>query len=322
MAVAVTRDGRPVHIGLYGRASLEHGTPVRRDSVFELASLTKQMTALAVTTLVGEGRLALDARLADYLDDVPPEWTTITVDQLLAHTSGLSHRFEQRVDGVFLTDYSTEEMLASAQATPMVAAPGSDWTYSDQGYFLLGLIVEKVTGQSFAEYMDDTFFAPWGMAQTHVLDQRRIVPNRVEGYALMDGAMVRNRRVWQFGLTSHMGVMSSLDDMVRWEAGLVRGGEAVEATWEIQRTFDTGESCERWGYARGWTTHIVNGRRVLTHGGFTGTAYLRAIDDGVSVIVLTNRDDTDEALHPMAAAWAAAHLVEPSIPSDGLRCWE
>ncbi len=326
IALAVIRKGKPVHIGTYGMANMAHSIPVTTQTVFELASLTKQMTALAVMTLVKEGRLSRDSRLVDYIEDAPEAWAKITVDELLAHKAGLAHRFEQSYDGVLLLDYTGEDMLASAQKTPTLAEPGTDWSYSDQGYFLLGIIIESVTGQSYAEFMQTSFFEPLGMEQTHLLDQERIVPFLAQGYAWKEGKLQRNRRVWQFALTSHFGVMSSLHDMVLWEAELVNPKlinlDALEATWEIQRTFDTGESCDTFGYARGWQAQVVDGRRILDHGGYSGTVYIRALDDGLSVIVLTNREDAAGALSPYSLAWAAGHAAEPNIPANGYRCWE
>ena len=325
-AVAVMRDGEAVHVGAYGAASLEHGVPVTPDTVFELASLTKQMTALAVMTLVEEGRLSLDAPVTDFVEDAPEAWGAITVDMLLSHMAGLDHRFEETADGVLLTDYSRENMLESAKATPMLSEPGTDWSYSDEGYFLLGVIVEAVTGQTFDEYMQAEYFEPLGMAQTRFLDQSAIVPHRAEGYAWKDGEIKRNRRVWQFELTPHFGVMSSLKDMMKWEAELadpeIINAAAMQAAWEIQREFDAGERCDRWGYARGWWSHVAGGKRIVTHAGYSGTAYVRAVDDGVSAIVLTNRQDGQDLMSPFAIAWAAAHAVEPSIPDSGLKCWE
>ena len=326
VAVAVMRDDEPVHVGMYGVADLAHEVPVTERTVFEIASLTKQMTALAIMTLVEEGRLSLGDRLDKWVEDAPSAWAGITVNQLLSHTAGLAHHFEQTEDGVHLLEYSRDDMLASAKSTPMVAKPGTDWNYSDQGYFLLGIIIEEITRQPYTEFMQSTFFRPLGMEQTHLLNQSRIVPHLAQGYAWKDGTLERNRRVWQFALTSHFGVMSSLHDMMLWEGELsdpqVVSRDALQATWEIQRTFDTGDSCDTWGYARGWQAVVVNGRRTLSHGGYSGTAYIRAVDTNLSVIVLTNREDTPEALAPLALGWEVAHAVDPAIPADGYRCWE
>ncbi|RUO76159.1 serine hydrolase domain-containing protein [Idiomarina seosinensis] len=325
-AITVIRAGQPLHVSTHGMANLAHEIPVTTQTVFEIASLTKQMTALAVMTLVEEERLSLNDRLVDWIEDAPPAWDKITVDQLLSHTAGLTHRFERTEHDVLLLEYSRDDMLASAKSTSMLADPGTDWNYSDQGYFLLGIIIEEVSGQSYAEFMEATFFRPLGMDQTHLLDQRKIVPHLAQGYAWSNGKLQRNRRVWQFALTSHFGVMSSLDDLIRWEAELSNpkliNRKALEATWQIQRPFDTGRQCDTWGYARGWQVLIVNGRRILNHGGYSGTAYIRDVDTGLSVIVLTNREDTSNALHPLSLGWEAAHAADSSIPSDGYRCWE
>jgi len=328
MAVAVLRHGEPVHVGGYGLASIEHQVPVTPATVFELASLTKHMTALAVLTLAEAGRVSLDDRVVDYLPvDTPEAWSTITIDQLLSHTGGLAHRFEAMPDGEFLLNYTTDDMLASAMATEMAARPGEDWIYSDQGYFLLGLVIEQVTGQSYGDYLRETLFGPLGMNQTAMLDQSAIVPHRAEGYAWREAdGLQRNRRVWQFGLMSHFGVTSSLDDMMAWEAAL-SGSETINngalvATAEIQRPFDTGETCDSWGYARGWTAYHREGRTLVSHGGYSGTAYVRDLTTGLSVIVLTNREDTPDAISPMGIAWAAAHAVDEELPEGGPRCWE
>lgn len=326
LAVAVMRDGEPVYVDTQGMADLAHQVPVSERTVFETASLTKQMTALAVMTLVERGRLSLDDNLVEWVENAPPAWAEITIDQLLSHTAGLEHHFEQTVNGVHLLEYSRGDMLASAMSMPMVAKPGTDWNYSDLGYFLLGVVIEAVTGQEYAEFMQSTFFRPLGMEQTHLLDQRRIVPHLAQGYAWQDGSLQRNRRVWHFPLTSHFGVMSSLHDMSLWEAELsdpqvVLPG-ALKATWDIQRAFHTGDSCDTWGYARGWQAAVVDGRRILSHGGYSGTAYIRAVESGLSVIVLTNREDTAEALSPLSLAWEVGHAIDASIPAEGYRCWE
>jgi CubicO group peptidase (beta-lactamase class C family) len=326
VAVAVFRDGEPVVVESWGQASLEHGVPVTRETVFELASLTKHMTALAILTLEEEGALSLDDPVTDYLDAARPEWASITLDMLLANTGGLTHRFEETVEGVLLTEYSTQDMLESAIATPMHAEPGTDWHYSDQGYFLLGLVIERVTGAPFFEFLETRWFEPLGMTQTRRLDQSAIIAHRATGYGLRDGELVRNRRVWQFGLMSHFGVMSSLNDMVLWEAELsdpsLLSATAIARAAEIQRPFDTGSSCDAWGYARGWMSYSREGRTLVSHGGYAGTAYVRDMTGGTSAIVLTNREDAPGALSPVAIAWAVAHAVDPDIPAGGPTCWE
>ncbi len=326
VAVAVLNDGEPVFVGTYGYASLEHRVPVTTETVFELASLTKHMTALLVLELAEDGRLSLDDTLDMHLTNIPEAWRPITIDQLMAHMGGLAHRFEARPGGEFLLRYSTEAMLESAMATPMVSEPGTDWNYSDQGYFLLGLVIEAVTGHSFDNQLQATFFAPLEMDNTRMLDQSAIVPHRAEGYGVYDGELARNRRVWQFELTPHFGVTSSLSDLMVWERELtapaVLNGDTIHATAEIQRNFSTGESCEAWGYARGWWSHQYQGRTLVSHAGYAGTAYIRDQSNGMSVIVLTNREDGPDLTSPLSIAWAVFNAFDPSVPAAGLQCWQ
>ncbi len=325
VVVAVLEHGEPVHVGEYGFASLEHSAPASAATVFELASLTKHMTALMVLSLAEEGRLSLDGPLSFYIEDTPEDWSAITVNQLLSHMAGLAHRFEDMPNGQFQIAYSTDQMLASAIETPLQSEPGTDWRYSDQGYFLLGLVIEEVTGRSFETALRDRFWTPLGMDQTRMLDQSAIVSHRAEGYGVYDGELARNRRVWQFGLTSHFGVTSSLNDLMIWEAELddpqVLDPDVIAQAAEIQRAFDAGESCERWGYARGWWSHDVDGRQITSHAGYSGTAYVRDMTTGQSVIVLTNREDGEELVSPMAIAWAAGHAAGMDVPENGLTCW-
>ena len=325
-AVAVLRDGVPAHVGSYGLANVAHQAPVTSKTVFELASLTKQMTALAVLDLAQEGRLSLTDPVIDYVEDAPAEWSQITVGQLLSHMGGLAHRFEDRPRDEFLLNYSAADMLSSAKNTTMTASPGTDWNYSDQGYFLLGLVIEAIAGTTFSEHMQDRFFDPFEMTQTHLLDQSAIVPGLAQGYIYQEGELRRGRRVWQFGLASHFGVLSSIDDMIRWEEALHnrQGGlaNAIADSWEIQRSFDNGGSCTDWGYARGWWTIRLGGRQIVYHGGYSGTAYIRDVSRGLSAIVLTNREASEGQIEPMLIAWAALHAIDPEIPAKGYRCWK
>ena len=325
VVVAVLDQGEPVHVGEHGFASLEHQAPATAQTVFELASLTKHMTALMVLSLAEEGRLSLEDPISRYVEDTPEAWSEITINQLLSHMGGLAHRFEAMPNGQFQIAYSTDQMLTSAIETPLDSEPGSDWRYSDQGYFLLGLVIEEVTGKPYETALRDRFWTPLGMSQTAILDQSAIVAHRAEGYGVYEGELARNRRVWQFGLTSHFGVTSSLADLMIWEAELddpqVLDPAVIAQAAEIQRAFDAGESCERWGYARGWWSHDVDGRQITSHAGYSGTAYVRDMTNGQSVIVLTNREDGEGLVSPMAIAWAAGHAAGMDVPEGGLTCW-
>lgn len=315
-AVAILRDGEPVCVVTRGLANVELGVPVTRETVFELASLTKQITASLVATLARDGVLSLDDGLTTYVNEGPEGWDPITLRQLLGHMAGLRHDFEPKAHGSYLVEYDTETMLEGAVATPMLSQPGTDWEYSDQGYFLAGLAVERATDRVFAELTTERFFEPLGMMHTRFLDQHEIIPGRAAGYTVVDGQLKNNRRVWQFELTPHFGVMSTIDDMVRWERGLIQG-DVVPTTVTEQitapyRVFFANDD-HRMAYGLGWQIHDVGGRRIVEHAGYTGTNYMRDLTTGLSVIVLTNRD-SNAGPHPSILAKRLARLADSDFP--------
>jgi D-alanyl-D-alanine carboxypeptidase len=318
-AIAVLQNGQVLYMKAYGAANLELNVPVRTDSVFEIASLTKQFTAAAVLLLAHEGKLRLDDPLTDFVEGTPKNWTGITVRQLLSHTSGLEHHFEKSVNGSLLLDYSTADMLADAKATPTFALPGERFRYSDQGYFLLGLVIEKVQSRSYAEFLSDRFFAPLGMKNTRVQNLSQIVANRVAGYTIKDERPVNIRRSWQFGLTSHFGVLSTVEDMAKWERALwtstVLPLAVREQMWAPVRVFRASEK-EGYllAYGFGWWVISEKGHTIIEHSGFTGTHYLRDRKTGIAVVVLTNRDQPSGP-GTVEMARRIAQVFGPTIPS-------
>ncbi len=318
-AIAVLRGGVPLHVATYGEANVELGAPVLRDSVFELASLTKSFTAAAILLLRDEGKLALDDPISRFVDDVPDAWQGIELHHLLTHTAGLAHRFERTVDGELPMNTATASMLAAAKATPTIAQPGTDWEYSDQGYFLLGLAIERAAGMPYAEFLRRRFFEPLGMDRTRLLDQDAIVPGRVAGYRVVDGALRNIRRDWEFGLTSHFGILSTIDDLIAWERGLVEGAALspeLQAEWQspVRPFRGDPQGDDVLAYGHGWWVERRGGRTVVSHSGLTGTSYLRALgpDGPLTAIVLTNRDQPSGP-GSIGIAQGIAQIVDPSL---------
>jgi D-alanyl-D-alanine carboxypeptidase len=316
VALAILKDGEILYLRTFGVSNLELNTPVTPNTVFELASVTKQMTAALVVTLAQEGKLSLNDKLVSYLDSFPKAWEAITLLELLDHTAGLQMAFEPKMNGSYLLDYSKELMLKGAEETPMVHTPGAHWKYSDEGYFLLGAVVEKVTGRNFDSVMTEKFFKPIGMNHTVFLDQNNIIPNRAAGYIVKNGEYKHDRRSWQFALTSHFGVMSTINDMVLYEKALIKGqpisGAVLkEVTMPHFSFFKKGN--EQYSYGLGWEIHDFGDRRITEHSGYTGTAYVRDLKTGLSIILLTNRD-ADYGPHPFILAHSIARIVDPTFP--------
>jgi CubicO group peptidase (beta-lactamase class C family) len=291
-SIGIVKDGRLVFEKGYGEASLEWHAAATPTTSYLLASVTKQFTAAAIMMLVREGRIALDDTLATYLPD-QPQWARITIRQLLTHTAGLRDRFETDAEGRMWLQYSTADMLAAAARTPLAGAPGAAWQYSDQGYFLLGLIIEKVSGQRYHEFLRARIFTPAGMASTSLHDWNAIVPERADGYALAGGRPIGSRRRYQFALGPHYGVQSTVRDLAKYDAALSSGAllppNVLEEMWTPGRLADGGPAgVGGIGYGYGWFLERFRGHPLVYHGGSTGVCLYRLPDDAVSVIVLTN----------------------------------
>ena len=293
LAIAILHRDSLLYIHTYGIANLEQNTQVTRNTVFELASVTKQVTAALIATLAHEGKLSLDDKISKYIDSIPDTWQPITIRQLLGHMGGLIHKFEPTVNGSYLLDYSKAFMLEAAKKAPMKSIPGTDWEYSDEGYFLAGYVAEKATGKTFDALMKEKFFVPMKMNNTRFLNQNDIIPNRAAGYIIKNGEYKNNRRQWQFELTPHFGVMSTIDDMVKYDKGIAHGiinKKVFNETTTPYRIFYK-DSLQQYSYGLGWEIHDFGNRRIVVHSGYTGTVYLKDLKTGLSIIVLTNRDE-------------------------------
>jgi CubicO group peptidase (beta-lactamase class C family) len=316
LALVVIRDGEVVKMEGYGMATLEHDVPVTPDTVFELASVTKQFTAAAIMLLEEKGKLKLDDPIIKYLPNSPRKWKEITARHLLTHTACLAGLYEGFGSLLSKLDYSTADMFESATKDPMSCAPGERYQYSDVGYFLLGMIIEKASGQLYKDFMMDQFFKPLEMTATSVLDQWAIVKNRAAGYTIHNDKLVNIRRVQQVDLPSHFGIFSTVKDLAKWEKSLASGkvlkDSSLAAIWTPAKLKNGG----RYPYGFGWNLGEKDGHKMISHGGYTGTEYTRFPDDKLTVIVLTNLglDRGDEPVNSWGLTETVAEFYFSSMP--------
>jgi len=318
LAFAVMENGRVIREGAYGLANVESGAQVGIDSVFELASVTKPITAVSVMMLVEEKKLALDDPVDKYLAQVPAAWHEITVRELLSHTSGLREYGLVKCDGSELLDISTKQQFEDLIKSPLLFVPGTGTQYSDSGYFILGMIIESVSGRSYRDFLQQRIFGPLGMQHTSVLDQSAIIPNRVSPYTLRKGQLNNARRAWQHELPSWYGIWSTVDDMAKFDAGLSSGAlikpETLAQMW-IPATLKYGKSSsiDQNLYGLGWFILSASGHRIVGHPGWTGTLYVKYPDDHISIILLTNLDAGSGSQHVFLAQ-AILKLLRPGLP--------
>jgi CubicO group peptidase (beta-lactamase class C family) len=288
LALVVIKNGEVVKMNGYGIANLEHDAPVTPDTVFELASVTKQFTATAIMLLVEKGKVKLDDPIVQYLPGSPSNWNGITVRHLLTHTGGMAALEQGFASLPDKTYYTTAESFKSATEDPISFKPGERHQYSDVGYFLLGMIIEKASGQRYKDFLADQFFTPLGMTSTSVLNQFTILKHRAAGYTLFNSRLVNIRRVAQHELPSHYGIFSTVRDLVKWESALASGKVVNESSLTSMWTPVKLNDGTSYPYGFGWELENAHGHRVITHTGMTGTEYTRFPDDKLTVIVLTN----------------------------------
>jgi CubicO group peptidase (beta-lactamase class C family) len=312
LALAVVKNGVVVKTHGYGIANLETDTPVTPETVFELASITKQFTAAAIMLLVEDVRVGLDDRISKYLDDTPSAWEKITVRHLLTHTSGLPTIGNDFKGLVWTFRVSTADMYAAARRDPLEFTAGDKWQYSDVGYFLLGMIIESASGRKYGEFMTERIFRPLGMTATTIMNQRAIIKHRARGYTLFNGELINIRRDVQIELPSHVGIFSTVLDLAKWDAALYSQKLLKQSSLAQMWTPVSLNNGKTYPYGFGWEVKEQRGHRIVGHTGQTGTEMTRFPDDSLTIIILTNLGSMaipeTQAVNPWGMTTAAARF--------------
>jgi CubicO group peptidase (beta-lactamase class C family) len=294
VVIGVASRGRLVHTQSYGMADVELRVPVSDSSVFEIGSISKQFVAAATMLLVEEGRVGLDDSIHEYLSDLPSEWLGVTVRQLLTHTSGIPDYEEIQTYEAYRLRFTPEEIIRVAHSRPMDFEPGTGWYYSNTGYFLLSLIVERVEGRPLGAVLRSRIFEPLGMGQTRMADPEDIIPHRVSGYWVdRMGVALMNRDATQTSSTLGAGgLVSSVHDMARWDEALYGNQLLSEASKTAMWTTAVLPNGDDTGYGFGWSVAEYRGSRALGHNGQVAgfvASFVRLPDAGVAIVVFANR---------------------------------
>ncbi len=299
----------------YGSAVIQHAVPAAVDTVYEIASLTKQFTAAAVLLLCDEGKLDLDHSIARYIDAAPESWQDITVRQLLTHTAGLAG---ENIEFASLRNdwrrYTSRElMLESALADPITSSPGERFDYSSLGYFLAALAIERASGMTYREFMQHRLFEPLGLEHTLLQDELRIIPGEARGYSLKNGELVNIWRDAVEEVAGGWGMFSNVLDLVRWDRALRARELMSEASYRVM--FSPIELADgiAFRYGLGWWLPERHGIPYQYHSGVTGTEILRIPSHGLTVIVLTNLGRSNSVGSIEANAWGFADAIASAL---------
>lgn len=324
-AAIVVKDGKVLLRKGYGVANLELGVPSSPEMVFELGSVTKQFTAAAILLLQERGKLSVGDDITKYLPDFPTHGQTITIEHLLTHTSGIpSYTGLPEWYARVREDLKPAEVIALFKDKPLEFNPGERWAYDNSGFFLLGAIVEKVSGQSYEQFVEQEIFQKLGMTHSRYGHPDELIPRRASGYS-KDGKGFHNADYISMSSPYAAGALvSTVDDLAIWDRAL--SGETLLRKASLDRMFTTAKLKSglsvQYGYGMG--VFDFAGRRVQMHGGdipgFT-TVVTRVPEERLFIAILSNNDASDPrpddvALHIVAKALGQPLEEIKTIPLD------
>jgi CubicO group peptidase (beta-lactamase class C family) len=319
-AIGITQAGNPLLRQGYGLASLEWNTPIQPDTVFRIASLTKQFTAMAILILQMQGKLHIEDYLTTYLPDCPPAWQKIRLKHLLTHTAGLVNvselpAFRARA----AQDLSIPEVIELFRPLPLLFEPGTSFFYSNSGYHLLGLVIERISAMSYESFIRSAILEPLGMRHSYFQSLTPIIPNRANGYITVDDVIVPAPLSSNISTHSSGAMESTLDDLLIWERALSRHALVDAATQQLMFTpvrLPDGRCVE---YGFGWSFSTYRGKEVVCHGGWAHgfrALVARFLADDLTIIILTNyREFSTERV---ALELAAQYIDFPPITRRAL----
>ena len=320
--VGVYLDGHAVLVKGYGLANVEWNAPVTPTTLMQSGSVGKQFAATAVMMLVEQGKVNLDDSITQYFTDAPASWQPIKVKNLLSHTSGLAEYEDaaRMLPGAIFDmrkDFTEDELVKKIETLPIEFKPGDDWAYRNTNYALLGVLIHKVTGQYFGDYLHDKIFAPLGMVSTRMISERDIIPGRSAGYEISGGEL--KNQTWvspSLDSTADGALYFNVVDLEKWDRALygttLLSRKSLDTMWTPFVLNDGKPNASHYGFA--WVDDSMNGHRMIQHSGswqgFTCTIN-RYVNDKLTVVVLTNLDAGHAS--PVAMAHVIAGLVEPAL---------
>ncbi len=297
VSVAVIKDGKPMLLKGYGQANVELGVSASENTVYQLASVTKQFTATAIMMLAEDGKLTLDDKLPKFFDKLPAAWSNVTVRQLLNHTSGIkSYTNLPEFEKTMRQDFSKDAIIKMSADVPVEFAPGEKYNYNNTGYFLLGMIIEKASGKDYGAFLTERIFQPLGMTATRLNDWREVIKGRATGYAWEGGKLRNSEYLSPTQPFSAGALISTVVDMAKWDAALYTDKLLKRTSLEQMWTPEKLNDGKPLTYGYGWGVDIYRTRKRISHGGGINgfsTFIARFVDDKLTVVVLTNSESGD-----------------------------
>jgi CubicO group peptidase (beta-lactamase class C family) len=315
VSLAVIKDGQIVLAKGYGFANVELQVPVKPETIFQSGSMGKQFTATAVMLLMEDGKLTIDDKLNKYFPDAPETWRNITIRHLLTHTSGMT---DYPRDFDFRRDYTEDELYQRAKVIPLAFQPGEKWSYSNLGYVMLGVLIQRVSGKFYGDFLHERVFKPLNMSTARVISEADIIPNRAAGYRLDKGQLKNQNWVSpSLNTTADGALYMNVYDMAKWDAALYTDKLLKRSSLEQMWTPVKLNNGQTHPYGFGWGLGDVKGRRYVQHGGaWQGfkAQIIRFIDDKFTVVLFANQARTNQS--KLAQGVVALFYPELASPSQ------
>lgn len=267
VSALVAKDGKVIYRKAFGKANLELDVNMTSDNVFEVGSITKQFTSVAILMLMEEGKLSLEDDITKFISDYPTKGKKISIHHLLTHTSGIkSYTSMQSFGKVMTIDESPLKFIGFFKNEPMDFEPGEEYQYSNSGYFILGYIIEKVSGMSYGEFIDKKIFKKLGMNSSYYGSHTKLIKNRASGY--QKNSEYGNAQYISLTLPYAAGsIMSNVDDMLKWQTAISNNALIKKETKAIAFENYTLNNGKKINYGYGWMPNELDGVKTIEHGG-------------------------------------------------------
>jgi CubicO group peptidase (beta-lactamase class C family) len=289
--VLVSRDGKVLFAKGYGQANEEFSLPNAADTKFRLGSITKQFTAASILLLQERGKLNVGDPICKLLTNCPKSWEPITIHHLLTHTSGIPSYTDVKSPDEFrqlsLMTVTPAGFVETFKSKPLEFAVGERFKYNNSGYFLLGYLIESISGQSYEAFLKENVFDPLKMTNTGYDTHDRILRNRATGYSNRNGVRINSDYLDMTVPYAAGSLYSTVGDLLTWTEALFSGTLLSAKSLEAMLTVNLGN------YAYGVAVSLMHNRRVVSHaGGINGfnTELARFPEERVTIVVLRNAD--------------------------------
>lgn len=321
LSIGVSRGSNVVVAKGYGLADAEFDVPADKDTMFRIGSVTKQFTAAAIMTLLEQGKISLEDDTSKFLPDYPMQGHHVTIRHLLTHTSGIVSYTDvgEEWQKLMPLELSHEELLALVKDKPFEFEPGTKWAYNNTAYYMLGMIIENISGKSYAEFMQDEFFTPMNLDRTRYDVSRDLIKNRAQGYSLRKGELANDAPLGMSQPGAAGALLSTGEDLVRWSKALSSGNVVSADSFKQMITPVTLPDGTNTEYGFGLMIGEMDGVEVVQHGGGIhgfNSMLIWVPEQDLHVAVISNGEALDSGKVASAIMLAALGIEKAPVKDE------